>query len=85
MHVLIAPTPHLFVSFLDWFRAARGMELLAWMASMATLGLVVAYMFFLREIKYGFLQWIIIGLCFFSGEPRTDFRLPRFLALRHVI
>ncbi|XP_052805108.1 uncharacterized protein LOC128234719 [Mya arenaria] len=34
------------------------------MGALALLGLVIAYMFFLRELKYGFIQWIVIGLCF---------------------
>ncbi|XP_052253243.1 uncharacterized protein LOC127859775 [Dreissena polymorpha] len=47
-----------------WFRAARGLELLAFLGSLGLVALVVAFMFFLREVKYAFIQWIIVGLCF---------------------
>ncbi|KAL4229415.1 hypothetical protein ACF0H5_012453 [Mactra antiquata] len=51
----------------SWFRAVRGLELLAFIGCIALMILVVAYMFFLREVKYGYLQWFIIGLCFGTG------------------
>lgn len=56
-----------FLKIPDWFRTARGLELLAFMSIVATMILVVVYMFFLREVKYVFLQWIITGLCFAAG------------------
>ena len=51
-----------------WFRAVRFLELMAFFGIISLIGVIIAYMFCLRDVKYVFVQWIIVGLCFGTGR-----------------